>query len=115
MSVTDTDQTGSAATRLCAASEVPENSAKQVQIDGRPPLVVINLAGKIRVMDDTCTHGFAFLSEGIVDTVDGVIECPLHGGTFDIATGEPVDPPCELAMKTYAAEVRDGDVYAILV
>lgn len=60
--------------------------------------------------DDICTHEFALLSEGWID--GGTIECPLHGGTFEIRTGKAVAPPCTVDLKTYLVR-RDGSVILI--
>ncbi|MGE5146941.1 MAG: bifunctional 3-phenylpropionate/cinnamic acid dioxygenase ferredoxin subunit [Candidatus Eiseniibacteriota bacterium] len=96
--------------RLCGVDEVPEGEAKRVKVDGRPPLAVFNLDGQFFVTDDVCTHGMASLSEGFLE--DGVVECPWHGGAFDVRTGAPMRHPCVVALRTYAVEIRDGAVYA---
>ncbi|MNG39850.1 Ferredoxin CarAc [compost metagenome] len=38
-------------------------------------------------------------------------ECPWHGGTFDIRTGESLSFPCVLPVKVYPVSVEDGNVY----
>jgi nitrite reductase/ring-hydroxylating ferredoxin subunit len=96
--------------RLCGVDEVPEGEVKRVKVEGRPPLAVFNIGGEFFVTDDTCTHGMASLAEGLVE--DGVVECPWHGGAFDIRTGAPLRHPCTVALRCYAVEVRDGAVYA---
>lgn len=53
-----------------------------------------------------CTHGQASLADGYLE--DFLIECPLHQGTFDVRTGEPVDPPCTEAVRTFPTRVVDG-------
>jgi nitrite reductase/ring-hydroxylating ferredoxin subunit len=96
--------------RLCGVDEVPEGEAKKVKVDGRPPLAVFKIDGAFHVIDDTCTHGMASLSEGFVE--DGIVECPWHGGAFDIRTGAPVRHPCVVALRSYVVEIRDGAVFA---
>jgi nitrite reductase/ring-hydroxylating ferredoxin subunit/putative sterol carrier protein len=75
---------------LCNASEVQPGTAKRIVVGGLA-LAAFNLDGEFYVTDDTCTHGFASLSEGIVD--GHIIECPWHGGTFDIRSGGPDRSP----------------------
>ena len=44
--------------------------------------------------------------------VDGdKIECPLHQGTFDIATGKAVGIPCKIDLRTYAVKVENGNIF----
>lgn len=45
----------------------------------------------IAAVDDRCPHMSAPLSIGGLDGC--VVSCPLHGGRFDLASGEPVQMP----------------------
>lgn len=72
-------------------------------------IAVFNLDGDFFATDDTCTHGFASLSEGYIE--DGIVECPWHGGSFDIRTGAPREDPCRIPLRVYAVTVRDTDVW----
>jgi nitrite reductase/ring-hydroxylating ferredoxin subunit len=103
----------SALTRLCKASEVPDQGVRQVVPPGSTAeYAVYKLDGEYFVTDDMCTHGMVSLSNG--DVEDGQIICPLHGGAFDIRTGKATELPCRLALKIYRAEVIGADVYADL-
>jgi nitrite reductase/ring-hydroxylating ferredoxin subunit len=93
---------------LCAASDVQQGAARRIVI-GRLALAVFNLGGEFYVTDDTCTHGFGSLSAGIID--GNIVECPWHGGTFDIRSGTPVDYPCTVPLNTYRTVVKDGGVW----
>jgi nitrite reductase/ring-hydroxylating ferredoxin subunit len=57
-----------------------------------------------------CTHGNASLSDGLL-LAGGLIECPLHEGTFNIRTGAPVAAPCTSAIRTYELKVQDGSIF----
>jgi nitrite reductase/ring-hydroxylating ferredoxin subunit len=92
---------------ICKTSDVPENSVRFFEIEGRH-LAVYNVDGTFYATDDECTHGAASLSEGVVD--GDVIECPLHFGAFHIPTGKPVAAPCSIPLRTYKVQVIDGDV-----
>ena len=37
--------------------------------------------------------------------------CTLHFGAFNVKTGEAVQAPCHLPLRTYKVAVRDGQVY----
>lgn len=96
---------------LCKTSDLAPGTACKVD---RPEgaLAVYNLDGTFYATDDRCTHGLSSLSEG--DIIDGEIECSMHFGSFDIATGEPRQAPCTIPVKTYKVEVRGDDVYAVI-
>ena len=48
------------------------------------------------------------LSEG--DVVGGTIECYLHGSTFDLATGRPLNLPATAPVRVFACRVEGDDV-----
>jgi nitrite reductase/ring-hydroxylating ferredoxin subunit/putative sterol carrier protein len=94
--------------RLLAAADLPAGSVRKCVVSGRSPLAVFNLGGEFFVIDDTCTHGMASLSEG---TLDGdVIECPWHAGAFNVRTGEPAGAPCTVGLAAYPVTVQGGDI-----
>lgn len=74
------------------------------------PVCLINLDGEFFALDDCCTHEDASLSDG--DISGDEIECPLHGGAFNIRTGEPVYFPVVVRAKTYTVRV-EGDTIQI--
>ena len=96
---------------LCPTADIPENSVKCVEAGGRV-LAVYNIGGAFYVTDDECTHGAASLADGMLD--GDVIECTMHFGAFHVPTGKPVAEPCSIALRTYKAVVRDGQVFADL-
>jgi nitrite reductase/ring-hydroxylating ferredoxin subunit len=96
---------------LCKSSDLAPGSILKVE---RPEgaLAVYNLEGTFYATDDRCTHGLSSLSDG--EIVDGEIECSMHFGSFDIATGEPRQAPCSVKLRTYKVEVQGDDVYAVV-
>lgn len=62
--------------------------------------------------DLMCTHEEESLEDGLV--IDCVIECPLHGGRFDIRTGEALSAPVSIDLKTYPVKVEGGRVFVEL-
>lgn len=93
---------------ICKTAEVSPGSVKRIEVDGLPPLAVYNVGGAFYVTDDTCTHGKASLAEGYVEGKE--IECPWHGGRFDIATGQPTCLPAMEAIATYAVSVVGDEI-----
>jgi ethylbenzene dioxygenase ferredoxin subunit len=92
--------------RLCHAGDVSEGQPLRVDTAGLPTLAVYSADGRYYVTDAICTHGKALLSEGYQEGF--VIECPLHGGSFDIRSGAPLTPPCQVGLRTYPAKLADG-------
>ncbi|MFT4584640.1 MAG: ethylbenzene dioxygenase ferredoxin subunit [Gammaproteobacteria bacterium] len=95
--------------KICALGDLRDTEPTRVVGESHPPLAVYRLTDGIFITDDTCTHGSASLAEGYLE--GDVIECPFHGGAFDIRTGEPTAFPCAEALRTYAAIIQDGFVY----
>src|SRR5262245_43926495 len=94
--------------RLCGVGDVAVGEAIKVETHGLT-LAVFNLDGTFCVTDDHCTHGPGSLSEGFVD--GDCVECNFHQGVFNIRTGEVVQPPCIVPVKTYAVSVANGAVW----
>jgi nitrite reductase/ring-hydroxylating ferredoxin subunit len=93
---------------VCKTTDVDEGSAIRVETEGLI-LAVFNLNGAYYTTDDTCTHGPGSLSEGAI--LGDVVECDFHNGSFNIKTGEVVDPPCMIPLKTYVTKVEGDDVF----
>ena len=80
------------------AADVPPGSMIHVELEGRM-IAVYNCDGDFYATDDVCTHRRARLSDGFLE--GRTVQCPLHFGKFDVATGEPQNPPCTQPLTTY--------------
>ena len=87
-----------------ASSFVPGKRKKLFTGDRR--IAVVNDAGTLHAVDDTCTHVGGSLSEGSCE--DGVITCPWHGAQFRLCDGEGLGPPAYRALTVYAVVVNNG-------
>jgi nitrite reductase/ring-hydroxylating ferredoxin subunit len=97
--------------RICAKSEVSPGSVKAFAIGSRM-LAVYNIDGTYYVTDDECTHAAASLADGMLE--GDVIECCMHMGSFHVPTGNVVDPPCEVPLRTYRVMPKGDDIFADL-
>lgn len=95
--------------RVCEADAVKPGEMLPIEVDELPPLALYNVDGEFYATSNICTHAIAILTEGFLD--GDTIECPLHGGAFNVRTGEALQFPCEEALKTYEVEVQDGAVF----
>ena len=91
--------------RVAQTGDVPPGGMKQVQV-GEEEILLVNLEGSYFAVSDICTHAYASLSEG--DLTGEEVECPLHGGTFNVKSGEVLSPPPSDNLTVYPVRV-DGD------
>lgn len=90
--------------KVCPVSELAVGAVIRVESD--PPIAVFNVDGELRAIDDTCTHEYAWLSDGLVTGC--MVECPLHGSRFDLRTGEPDIFPATEPVRVHRVVVNDG-------
>jgi 3-phenylpropionate/trans-cinnamate dioxygenase ferredoxin subunit len=95
--------------KVCAASELVLNQAKKVVVGGVPIALVLDAAGEIHAIGDTCTHGDISLSEGFVE--DNTLECWAHGSKFELTTGKPLTLPAFEPVPVFSVDVVDGDIF----
>ena len=100
-------------TRLIALADLSDATPARVTIDGRP-LCAVRLGDRVLVVDDTCTHATASLSEGVVDEDDCTIECPLHGSLFSLETGEALTLPATRPVAVHPVTIEGGDAFVDL-
>jgi nitrite reductase/ring-hydroxylating ferredoxin subunit len=93
--------------RVASVSDVPPGEMLIVEVDGQE-VAIANLDGEFVAFQNECTHRQGPLGEGIL--MGDVVECPFHGGQFNVRTGEVVAPPPEEPIKTYVVEVEGDDV-----
>lgn len=93
-------------TEEIAPGEMAAREIADVQV------ALYNVEGTFFATNNVCTHGYALLSDGWLD--DAVVECPLHGGQFDVCTGKALCEPAEHALQTYPIRVVDGRIEVLL-
>jgi len=98
--------------KACSVTDVSEDVAKKVDIEGFPSIAIFKIGEKFHAIADLCTHGAASLSEGIVE--NGIVECPFHSGTFDIKTGQALTFPCVEAVNTYPVRIERDEIFVRL-
>jgi nitrite reductase/ring-hydroxylating ferredoxin subunit len=97
--------------RVASVADVPPGSVRRVVVEGIA-IALCNVAGELYAVDDECTHAFASLSEG---TLSGdSLECPLHGGCFDVRSGAARGGVVSEDLRRFAVRHEDGAVYVAL-
>ena len=93
--------------KVANASEIPPGEMKIVEMDGQD-VVVANVNGQFFAFANDCTHRGGPLGEGIL--MDEIVECPFHGGQFNVRTGEVVAAPPSEPVPTFAVRVEGDDI-----
>jgi 3-phenylpropionate/trans-cinnamate dioxygenase ferredoxin component len=98
------------AVRVCETKDVAPGEARRYRLDGRE-VAVVNLGEQgFRALDAICSHAKYYLDEGEVDVDLETIECPKHGSTFDLNTGNPKTLPATQPVDTFAVTLDGDDV-----
>ena len=97
------------AQKVAALADLAPDTAKRVVLDGTPIAVVMDSAGVVHALGDTCTHGDISLAEGFVE--DDTLECWAHGSKFSLETGKPLSLPAYEPVPVFEVQVIDGDIY----
>ena len=94
-------------TKVAKKSEVPADSGKLVQVNGKD-IALFNVNGNVCAVYAICPHQGGPLNEGGVDGT--IVTCPWHGWQFDVTNGvctfnESIRQP------TFKVKEEGGDIY----
>ncbi|MGH8055163.1 MAG: non-heme iron oxygenase ferredoxin subunit [Stenotrophomonas sp.] len=100
-------------TFICASEELLPGELKTAfdEVTG-VPLVVFNLDGELYALEDQCSHEEFELSSGVIDPVEGSIECILHGARFDIRDGSALCAPAYTAVPKFPVKREHGGIWS---
>jgi nitrite reductase/ring-hydroxylating ferredoxin subunit len=95
------------ARRVAQLSQLRSDRAERFVVDGKPILLVRD-GDTVHAYSADCPHAGAPLEEGAL--CHGRIICPWHKATFDVATGNVLEPPALVALDRYPVVVAGDDV-----
>jgi 3-phenylpropionate/trans-cinnamate dioxygenase ferredoxin subunit len=98
---------------LCRPDELAPDTARRFDVAGQR-IALVRVGDRFFALGDRCSHEDYSLAEGEVFAEDCEIECPRHGSTFDLRTGEPCSLPATVPVPVYAVEVADDEVAVVL-
>ena len=101
------------AQRVCGRDDLAPGSARCFDVRGHR-VAVVRIGDDFYAIGDTCSHADFSLSEGDVWADEREIECPKHGSTFSLVTGEPQTLPATQPVPVYDI-VLDGDDVKVVV
>ncbi len=90
----------------CAA--IPEGGFIKVKAAG-VDLLIAHAGGRYYAIEDLCSHEDYPLSFGCLHGAS--IKCSLHGSSFDLATGRPLDPPAEQPIRVFPVQIKDDRIW----
>jgi 3-phenylpropionate/trans-cinnamate dioxygenase ferredoxin subunit len=93
--------------RVASVNDLGDDEIMQVDV-GDEQVLLAKLDGRFYAIGEECTHAGGPLSQGYVE--DGQVECPLHGGVFDLKTGANTAPPAADPVKSYPVRIEGDDV-----
>jgi len=95
--------------RLCATSDLDPGAVRRFDV-GPHRIALVRIGDDFYAIGDTCSHEDYSLSEGEVLVEECELECPKHGSSFDLRSGEPRSLPATRPVPTYAVRVEGDDV-----
>jgi 3-phenylpropionate/trans-cinnamate dioxygenase ferredoxin subunit len=93
--------------RACAVADLAEGTPLPVTVDD-VDVALVRQGEELYAIRDQCSHAAVPLSEGDVDGC--LIECWLHGSTFDLRTGKPTTLPAFEPVPVYPVRVEGDDL-----
>jgi nitrite reductase/ring-hydroxylating ferredoxin subunit len=93
---------------VARVADVEPGTVRVVDIDGRSLCLGLTEEGEWGAIDNVCTHDGGTLGEGELD--DTAVECPRHGGRFDLFSGRVLSLPPVRPVNAYAARVEGNEV-----
>jgi 3-phenylpropionate/trans-cinnamate dioxygenase ferredoxin component len=98
---------------LCRTDELAPGEARRFDVAGLR-IALVRIGDVFHAVGDECSHEDYSLSEGEVWAEECEIECPRHGSTFDLETGEACSLPATRPVPVYELEVEGGKVSVVL-
>jgi nitrite reductase/ring-hydroxylating ferredoxin subunit len=93
--------------KVAQTTELKPGKGRLVEAKGKQ-LALFSVDGKFFAIDNACTHRGGHLAKGEVAGYEVI--CPHHGASFDIRTGEVLEPPAPCAVSCYAVRVTGADI-----
>ena len=89
--------------------EIAPGTARRFDVDGYR-IALVRIGDDFYAIGDECSHADFSLALGDVWEDEREIECPKHGSTFSLTTGEPQTLPATQPVPVYAVRVAGDDV-----
>ena len=94
---------------VCRVTDVFDGEMRAYDVSGRRVLVA-RIGEKWYAVDDRCSHAEASLAIGELDAKECTVSCSLHGGVFELETGEGIEYPATDPIDVFPVSIEDGEV-----
>jgi 3-phenylpropionate/trans-cinnamate dioxygenase ferredoxin subunit len=98
---------------VCRRDEMKSGEARRFDV-GEHRIALVRIEDDFYALGDRCSHEDYSLAEGEVWPEERELECPRHGSTFDLRSGEPCSLPATRPVPVYEVEVAGDDVTVVL-
>ena len=95
---------GSAAKDAIKVADIPVGGGKV--FDAADVVVTQPRAGEFKAFSATCTHAFCT----VASVANGTINCPCHGSSCDMATGQVTGGPAPSPLPSKTVTVSGGSI-----
>lgn len=99
--------------RICSLDELTDESVRQFTVADHE-VAVVRLGDEVFALADHCSHQDVALSDGEVDADMNALECPKHGGSFCLSTGQPLSLPPTQPVAVYEVRIEAGEVSVVI-
>ena len=104
--------------RIGAPADFAPSTVTRVEVVGTGDAVhavaVIRIGDTLYAIGDRCSHANVSLSDGTLWEDERELECPKHGSTFSLTTGEPQSFPATRPVPVHHIETLGDDVFLTL-
>ena len=98
---------------LFQKDDLGDGEARRFDV-GPHRIALVRIGDDFYAIGDRCSHEDYSLAEGEVFEDGYEIECPRHGSTFDLKTGEPCSLPATKPVPVYDVVIDGDDVGVVL-
>ena len=89
-------------------ADLPEGTMRMHWVGATEPVLLVHLGGTVRAVQGICSHEYFELDKGFL--TGGSLTCALHLSRFDLASGEPLDPPADEPLAVYPVTIEGGRI-----
>jgi len=97
--------------KACQENELAAGQTRIAEINNRR-IILINHDGQIHALENLCSHDGGELGNGKI--LGSEIECPRHGGRFDIKTGQATRMPAIVEIESFETKTEGGHIYVAI-
>jgi 3-phenylpropionate/trans-cinnamate dioxygenase ferredoxin component len=92
---------------VAKTSDVEPGQVKYISVEDYQ-LAICNVDGAFHCIENVCTHDGGALDQG--ELLDDVIECPRHGGRFNVVTGQAVHMPAVAPVEVFPVKIEGDEI-----